>query len=99
MKKIVFLDIENSKTKKVNTLELSVIKDDEENFIFDISSLNKDETEMLNDAINSKLLYTDIELFYIGESTIPYFGPDYEFIIENGRLIANLREQCKKFLK
>lgn len=82
------IDIENSKTKKVITLNVDVIKyEHNEEVIFDISKLNDSEINILNDAIDEKLTYTDIEMFFIDDNNIPEFGPDYKCTIENNKLI------------
>ena len=65
----------------------------------DISSLNDEELKILEDAINKDLFYTDIELFYIDDSSIPNFGPDYNFSIENNVLIAVLKEKMRKYIE
>ncbi len=92
-----YIDIENSKTKKVETICVNVIKCvlDKE-IIFDISNINSHELEILKDAINEKLTYTDIELFFIGESNIPHFGPDYKSKIVDKDLILDYIPRKKK---
>lgn len=82
------IDIENSKTKKVITLNVDVIKYEyNKEAIFDISKLNIDENNILKDAINEELTYTDIEMFFIDNGSVPEFGPDYKYKIENNKLI------------
>ena len=88
---IVQLDIENSRTRDVITLELNIINNDEGYFVFDISKLDDDVLNLLVNAIDKKLTYTDIEMFYVNGDKIPYFGPDYDFKIDNDRLYASLR--------
>lgn len=82
------IDIENSKTKEVITLDVLVMEYAEnKKVVFDISSIGENELHILTDAINPKLTYTDIEMFYIDiEDNIPNFGPDYDFIIEGNTL-------------
>ena len=71
-----YIDIENSKTQKVETLYVNIIKyEEDKEIIFDISTLNSHELEILKDAINEELTYTDIEMFFIGESNIPSSVP------------------------
>lgn len=82
------IDIENSKTKKVITLNVDVIKyEHNKEVIFDISTLNDFEINILNDAIDEKLTHTDIEMFFLDNNDIPEFGPDYKSIIEDNKLI------------
>ena len=88
---IAYVDVENANTKKVDTLQLKIIENNNENFIFDIASLTEEELQKLINAINKNLFYTDIEMFYIDDSSIPYFGPDYDFDIEDDKLKATLR--------
>lgn len=92
-----YIDIENSKTKKVETICVNVIKCvlDKE-IIFDISNINSHELEILKDAVNEKLTYTDIEIFFIGESNIPNFGPDYKSKIVDKNLILDYIPRKKK---
>jgi hypothetical protein len=92
-----YVDIENSKTKQVNTLEVDVINldfinNDINNLDFDISNLTKEELIILRNAINPTLRYTDIELFYIDEDSTPFFGPDYTFSIDDGHLNGKMRK-------
>ena len=90
------IDIENSKTQKVITINVPIITfDDLDENIFDISAITEEENKLLIDAINPKLEHTDIELFYVdSESNIPNFGPDYSFRIENDKLYA-INERIK----
>ncbi len=82
------IDIENSHTKKVITLEVPIteyIVDDK--CIFDISNLDNKELNLLKDAINDNLSYTDIEIFYVSTmGNLPHFGPDFEYTIKNNKL-------------
>lgn len=92
-----YIDIENSKTKKVETICVNVIKCvlDKE-IIFDISNINSHELEILKDAINEKLTYTDIEIFFIDESNIPNFGQDYKCNLVDKNLILDYIPRKKK---
>lgn len=93
-----YIDIENSKTQKVETLCVNIIKyEEDKKVIFDISTLNSHELEILKDAINDDLTYTDIEMFFIGESNIPNFGPDYKCnIVENTLVLDYIPKKRKK---
>lgn len=91
MKMKAYIDVENSHTKDVVTYECPVLEFNEKDEIkFDISHLNNNEIESLKLAISEKpeLNYIDIEMFYIYDDKIPYFGPDYDFSIINKLLIA-----------
>lgn len=92
----VYIDIENSKTQIVKTICINIIKYEENEMIFDISTLNNHELEILKNAINDKLTYTDIEMFFIGDSNIPNFGPDYEYEIIDNKLILKYIYKKKK---
>lgn len=92
----VYIDIENSKTQIVETVYVNIIKYEENEMIFDISTLNNHELEILKNAINDKLTYTDIEMFFIGDSNIPNFGPDYEYEIIDNKLILKYIYKKKK---
>lgn len=85
---IAQIDIENSKTQKVETINVPIISYEyEKEFIFDISGINEYERQILNDAINIDLKYTDIEMFFVEmKPNIPNFGPDYEYKIEDNKL-------------
>lgn len=88
---IAKLDIENAKTQQVKTLTLPITEFIEEGIIkFDISNLSESDLEMLKLAISEKedVSYTDIELFYINDDEVPYFGPDYNFYIKEDSLIG-----------
>ena len=90
---VAHIDIENAKTKLVDTLDLNIIENDGKDLKLDISSLNEEELNKLKDAINTEIFYTDIELFYIDDSSIPYFGTDYNFKIQDNVLIAALKDK------
>lgn len=92
----VYIDIENSKTQIVETICVNIIKYEENEMTFDISTLNNHELEILKNAINDKLTYTDIEMFFIGDSNIPNFGPDYEYEIIDNKLILKYIYKKKK---
>lgn len=96
---VAHVNIENAQTKVVNVFDLNIIENNGKDLKIDISSLNNEQLTMLEDAINSEKIYTDIELFYIDESSVPYFGPDYIFSIENGILTAILKEKMRKYIK
>lgn len=92
-----YLDIENSKTQKVITILLPVLEFKEnEHIIFDISKVNNKEKELILDAINPELGYTDIEMFFIDDDDVPYFGPDYDFSISDNKLILDYKYDKKK---
>ena len=95
------IDIENSKTGLVNTINLKIIKYEKDNeIIFDVSSLNDRELKLLKDAINQELKYTDIELFFINESNIPEFGPDYNYeLIENKLTLKYIKKNTKSHIE
>lgn len=82
------LDIENSKTQKVETLNVPIISYEyEKEFVFDISNISDYEFRILKDAIDINLKYTDIEMFFVSmKPNIPNFGPDYEYKIKKGKL-------------
>lgn len=92
-----YLDVENSKTQKVITILLPVLEYKEnERIIFDISKVNNKEKELILDAINPELGYTDIEMFFIDDDDVPYFGPDYDYSISDNKLILNYKYDKKK---
>ena len=92
-----YIDIENSKTQKVETLCVNIINyEEDKEAIFDISTLNSHELEILKDAINDDLTYTDIEMFFIGESNIPNFGPDYKCNIVENTLVLDYIPKKRK---
>ncbi len=93
----VYLDIENSKTQKVITILLPVLDFKEnERIIFDISKVNNKEKELILDAINPELGYTDIEMFFIDDGDVPYFGPDYDYTVSGNTLILNYKYDKRK---
>lgn len=92
-----YLDVENSKTQKVITILLPVLEYKEnERIIFDISKVNNKEKELILDAINPELGYTDIEMFFIDDDDVPYFGPDYDYSISDNKLILNYKYDKRK---
>ncbi len=96
---IAHVDIENAKTKLVETYDLNILENDGKDLVFDISTLNDRQLEKLEDAINVEIFYTDIELFYIDDSSVPYFGTDYKYKIKNDKLYAVLKEKMRKYIK
>lgn len=87
----VSIDIENSKTQDVKTIEVNIIEHIENKIIkFDIKDLTKEKLDMLTLAISEtkETSYTDIEMFFIDNDEIPYFGPDYNFYIKDNQLIG-----------
>ena len=92
----IYLDIENSKTKKVKTLGLSTIKYDiKSEIVLDISNLNRSDMQLLYDACNEKKSYTDIELFFVEGDMIPNFGPDYNYFIDGEKLLLIYKKKNK----
>lgn len=92
-----YLDVENSKTQKVITILLPVLEYKEnERIIFDISKVNNKEKELILDAINPELGYTDIEMFFIDDDDVPYFGPDYDYKVSGNTLILNYKYDKRK---
>ena len=57
---------------------------------FDINSITEEERKMLVDAISElpELGFTDIEMFYIDDESVPNFGPDYDFYIKDNTLVG-----------
>lgn len=91
------LDIENSKTQEVITILLPVLEFEENgHIIFEISKVNDKEKELILDAINPELGYTDIEMFFIDDDDVPYFGPDYEYSISDNKLILDYKYNKRK---
>lgn len=91
------LDIENSKSQEVITILLPVLEFEENgHIIFDISKVNDKEKELILDAINPKLAYTDIEMFFIDDDDVPYFGPDYDYSISDNKLILDYKYDKRK---
>lgn len=92
-----YLDVENSKTQKVITILLPVLEYKEnERIIFDISKVNNKEKELILDAINPELGYTDIEMFFIDSDDVPYFGPDYDYKVSDNKLILDYKYDKRK---
>lgn len=92
-----YLDVENSKTQKVITILLPVLEYKEnERIIFDISKVNNKEKELILDAINPELSYTDIEMFFIDDDDVPYFGPDYDYKVSDNKLILDYKYDKRK---
>ena len=91
------LDIENSKTQEVITILLPVLEFKENgHIIFDISKVNDKEKELILDAINPEFGYTDIEMFFIDDDDVPYFGPDYDYSISDNKLILDYKYDKRK---
>lgn len=91
------LDIENSKTQEIITILLPVLEYKEnERIIFDISKVNNKEKELILDAINPELGYTDIEMFFIDDDDVPYFGPDYDYKVSDNKLILDYKYDKRK---
>lgn len=95
---VAHVDIENAKTKIVDTLDLNIIENDGKDLKFDISLLNEEELNKLKYAIDTEIFYTDIELFYIDDSSTPYFGTDYNFKIQDNVLIVVLKDKMRKYI-
>lgn len=89
----ITIDVENSKTKKVITKKLPLISFDEKIIKVDISSLSEEDKNFIIDAIDKEKSYTDIELFFINNEKIPYFGPDYEYSIIKNTLIMKYNKK------
>lgn len=86
-----YIDVENARTQDVVTYECPVLEFDETTTIkFDISSLTDSEVKTFALAISDEpdLKYTDIEVFFIDDDKVPYFGPDYDFNIIGSILIG-----------
>ena len=84
-----YIDIENSRTQDVDTIKADIVEYVYNKIIrFDISNLKKEELKKLKMAISKKYNYTDIEMFFIVDSRIPEFGPDYEFFIKDNLLVG-----------
>lgn len=93
----VYIDIENSKTQEVITILLPVLEFEKNgHIIFDISKVNDKEKELILDAINPELGYTDIEMFFIDDDDVPYFGPDYDYSISDNKLILDYKYDKRK---
>ena len=94
-----YLDIENSKTQEVITILLPVLEFKEnELIIFDISKVNNKEKKLILDAINPELGYTDIEMLFIDDDNVPYFGPDYDYSISDNKLILYYKYDKRKHI-
>lgn len=83
-----YIDIENSHTNSVVSFELDIIQNNEKEFIFDISNLNKEQLLILKNAIDKDKTYTDIELFFVDDNNIPFWGLDYDFEMDETHLIG-----------
>ena len=96
-----YLDIENSKTQKVITLCVDVLKYElDKEIIFDIAHLNNKELKLLEDAIDEKLTHTDIEMFFIDNNKTPIFGPDYTYkLIDNKMILTKLKKKRTKYIE
>lgn len=82
-----YIDIENSKTKKVEQITVPLLEYNNEGTVkFDISLLSEYELDILKNAINQGLEYTEIEMFFTDIDKYPNFGPDYEFKISGNIL-------------
>lgn len=91
-----YIDIENSHTQDVVTYECPVLDFDEKGEIkFDISFLTDSEIETLMLAISEEpnLNYIDIEMFFIDDDEVPYFGPDYDFNIVGSILMGKYNRE------
>ena len=98
----VKVDIENAKTQKVERITLPILEYvEDDKFVFDITNLNEKELKMLEEAIDSSLTYTDIELFYVSmEDGMFNYGDDFEYVIEDGKLKGKyIREEIEKKIK
>lgn len=93
-----YIDIENAHTQKVITIDVPIIEYDDIGIcVFDISNITDEELLKLQDAINPELDYTDIEMFFVDtEPGIPNFGPDFDYEIINGHLIAKYTRNIKR---
>ena len=88
---IASIDVEDAHTGKVLTLKLPIIEHIENKLIkFDIRSLSKENLELLDLAISEKkdFEYTDIEMIFIDDDPIPYFGTDYNFFIKDNQMFG-----------
>ena len=86
-----YVDVENSHTREVKTIELPIIEFIEDKIIkFDINSISEEEKKLLVDAISElpELGFTDIEMFFIDDDNVPNFGPDYNFYIKDNTLVG-----------
>lgn len=91
-----YIDIENSRTKEVKTLQLSVLTYVEDNYIvLSMDDINESDYKLLIDAIDPKLSYTDIEMFFIDDDPLPNFGPDYTYALEDDKIIMKRKPKNK----
>lgn len=83
-----FIDIENSQTKHVDTIEVPIIEFKPlADVSFDLSNISEKERELLKSAIDSNKPLTEIEMFFTEiEEDIPNFGPDFIFSIDGNIL-------------
>lgn len=89
-----YIDIENFKTQEVITICAKVKKYNcYKDALFDISMLNNEEKKLLIDAIDNKLTYIDIEMFFIDEDNTPNFGSDYKYEIKDNDLILTYKNK------
>jgi len=91
-----YIDVENAHTQDVVTYECPVLEFNETGEIkFDISSLTDSEVKKLMLAISEEptLNYIDIEMFYIDDDEVPYFGPDYDFDIVDSVLTGKYNRE------
>ena len=87
MNNIAHIDIENSKTQQIITLDVDVIEYlDNYKVVFDISRLNRTDLDMLKEAVST--IDTRIESFLIGNNKNPEYGQDYSFKIDGLELIG-----------
>ena len=90
-----YLDIENSKTKQVTTIEVPIVSCDlEKQVVFDIKNIGEQDFNLILNAINpsKEYAYTDIELFFIDGDNTPNFGPDYLATINGNYLILDYQK-------
>lgn len=90
-----YLDIENSKTNQVITVEVPVVTYDlQKQVVFDIKNIGEQDFNLILNAINpsKEYAYTDIELFFIDGDNTPNFGPDYLATINGNYLILNYQK-------
>lgn len=84
------IDIENTNTKTVEQITVPLLEYSSEGTVkFDISSLSEYELDILKNAVDQSLEYTDIEMFFTDDDEYPNFGPDYEFKI-NGNILEGI---------
>lgn len=88
---VAYITIENAKTQLTDDLEVDILKYEYDGQIvsFDISKLTARELKLLEDAIDSDLPHTAIDIFFVdSQPGVPHFGPDYRFSIYNKELIG-----------